>query len=100
DTRRGDVDSGRGVEPLRHERLEPEIETAPAIGQPGCRGPQSRDADIDCGHGDTTSRYPAPRTVCTISGLVGSRSILRRSRLICTSTARSLTAPPGPASAM
>ena len=32
-----------------------------------------------------------PRTVCTNSGLAGSRSILRRSRLTCTSTARSLT---------
>ena len=40
-----------------------------------------------------------PRTVCTNSGLAGSRSILRRSRLTCTSTARSLTVPPLPASA-
>ena len=35
-----------------------------------------------------------PRTVCTISGLAGSRSILRRRRLTCTSTARSLAAYP------
>ena len=34
-----------------------------------------------------------PRTACRNSGLAGSRSILRRSRLICTSTARSLTVP-------
>ena len=40
-----------------------------------------------------------PRTVCTNSGLAGSRSILRRSRLTWTSTARSLTEPPLPASA-
>ena len=35
-----------------------------------------------------------PRTACRNSGLAGSRSILRRRRLICTSTARSLTVPP------
>ena len=35
-----------------------------------------------------------PRTACRNRGLAGSRSILRRSRLICTSTARSLTVPP------
>ena len=35
-----------------------------------------------------------PRTACRNSGLAGSRSILRRSRLICTSTARSFTVPP------
>ena len=35
-----------------------------------------------------------PRTACRNNGLAGSRSILRRSRLICTSTARSLTVPP------
>ena len=35
-----------------------------------------------------------PRTACRNSGLAGSFSILRRSRLICTSTARSLTVPP------
>ena len=40
-----------------------------------------------------------PRTACTNSGLAGSRSILRRSRLICTSTARSLTEP-SPVSAL
>ena len=34
-----------------------------------------------------------PRTACRNSGLAGSCSILRRSRLICTSTARSLTVP-------
>ncbi len=39
-----------------------------------------------------------PRTVCTKSGLAGSRSILRRSRLTCTSTARSLAAGSLPAS--
>ena len=40
-----------------------------------------------------------PRTACRNSGLAGSRSILRRSRLICTSTARSLTVP-SPVSAL
>ena len=40
-----------------------------------------------------------PRTVCTISGLAGSLSILRLSLLTCTSTVRSLTASPLPASA-
>ena len=35
-----------------------------------------------------------PRTACRNNGLAGSFSILRRSRLICTSTARSLTVPP------
>ena len=39
-----------------------------------------------------------PRTVCTNSGLAGLRSIFRRRRLTCTSTARSLTEPPLPAS--
>ena len=32
-----------------------------------------------------------PRTVCSQTGLAGSRSILRRSRLICTSMVRSPT---------
>ena len=35
-----------------------------------------------------------PRTACRNNGLAGSFSILRRRRLICTSTARSLTVPP------
>ena len=39
----------------------------------------------------TLSRYPIPRTVCSQTGLDGSRSILRRSRLICTSMVRSPT---------
>ena len=37
-----------------------------------------------------------PRTVCSNMGLAGSTSILRRSRLICTSTVRSLAAMPLP----
>src|SRR5665647_3334882 len=71
----------------------------PEFDEPVERAADGCHAGVEAAHVVTTSRYPMPRTVCMNSGLAGSCSILRRSRLTCTSTARSLMVPPLSASA-
>ena len=41
-----------GVEALRHERLVPGVEAAPAVGHMGRRRAQARHAEVERGHGD------------------------------------------------
>src|ERR1039457_3564780 len=80
----------------RRDRVVP----APGFSEPLEGRADGTDTGIEAGHVLVTSRQAMPRTGCPNNGLAGVPSIWRRSRLTCTSTARSLTLPPLPASAL